>query len=189
MIESVHRALTLAREFQQDVLEFGISFVTLSDLPEPGPEDASEAARQFGLDYHFKLLNEADARLRQTERELLRVGVDLSLYTDLHRAGGDTVTFFDIIADELCGQGVREPIAEASDKADIFDLVFRVGVMVRGFEEQAAAYLRKRHRWRGRTPEAVVLGAPREVSESFESGYRPRNSSGAEDPPPNASRP
>ncbi|MET9695202.1 hypothetical protein ABZY81_43740 [Streptomyces sp. NPDC006514] len=187
IFDSVHRALELGREFQQDVLDFGITFVTLGDLPSPGPDDDPEEARQFGLDYQFRLLNEAETRLRQTEREILRVGVDLALYTDLYRSSDERVTGFEVIADELCGPGVRRSISEARAESDIHDLVFRIGVIVALFESEASRYLHKRHRWRGRTLQSVAMGAPQGLGEDNGSDTAAHGSQ--PEPPPDTDRP
>jgi hypothetical protein len=96
----------------------------------------------------------------ETEKDLRLVGVDLALSTDLHRRPGETVSFFDIIVDEMCGRLAREMVSESTSDKDVSDTVFRYGVILAGFEKEAVEFLRKHVDRTIRMPESLTIGAP-----------------------------
>jgi hypothetical protein len=159
--DSVVRALALARQYQYDVLEFGTAFVRIGDPPKPLPDDDPSAVRQFALEQGLRRFADAEQRIMETEKELRLVGVDLALETDLHRRPGATVSFFDIIVDEMCGRLAPQMVSEATSDKDVSDTVFRYGVILAGFEKEAVEFLRKHVDRTIRIPESQTIGAPR----------------------------
>jgi hypothetical protein len=130
IMDAVFRALALARQYQYDVLEFGQAFVGIGVPPKPLPEDDADAVKHFALEHGLRRFADAERRLLETEKELRLVAVNLALHTDLHRRPGETVTFFDIIVDEMCGQLSREMVSESMSGEKVDDTVFRYGVIL-----------------------------------------------------------
>jgi hypothetical protein len=159
--DTVLRALALARQYQYDVHEFGTAFVKIGDPPGPLAEgDDPNSVRQFVLEHSLRRFAEAERRLLDTEKELRLVGAGLALFTDLHRRPGDTVSFFDIIVDEMCGQLAQNMVSDATSANDVHDTVFRYGVIRTGFEQEAVEFLRKHVDRTINMPEAITIGAP-----------------------------
>ena len=158
--EAVFRALALARQYQYDVLAFGEAFVRTGVAPKPLPEEDPETVRHFALDHGFKRFADAERQLLETEKELRLVAASLAFNTPLHRHPGETVSFFDIIVDEMCGQLAREMISESSSAAQVNDTVFRYGVILAGFEKEAATFLQEQVDRRIRVPESRTIGEP-----------------------------
>lgn len=180
VVETVCRALMLSREYQYDLREFGVAFVGFGRLPTPEIEDDPEAAREFGFRYNFETLTQSLARLRETERELRRLGVDLMLHTPLYRQPGDVASGFDVIIDEfiLGGQDSSlHAVTGMSSVAEVDDLVFRYGVILAHCEEEVIAYCNKRLGRRFKMPEHIAIGAPLLPDEEAEApggGVRPQ---------------
>jgi len=124
ILDSAFRALALARQYQWDLSAYGMAYVNLGEFPKPLPEEDAEAAKQFALEHGLKRFADAESRLLETEKGLRLVGVDLALFTDLHRQPGDTVSFFDIIVDEICGQMPLDMVSESASSEEVNDLVF-----------------------------------------------------------------
>jgi hypothetical protein len=61
ILDSVFRALALARQYQWDPSAFGMAYVNLGNFPKPLPEDDAEAVKQFALEHGLK--GTADAEL------------------------------------------------------------------------------------------------------------------------------
>jgi hypothetical protein len=164
ILDSAFRALALARQYQWDLSAYGMAYVNLGEFPKPLPEEDAEAAKQFALEHGLKRFADAENRLLETEKGLRLVGVDLALFTDLHRQPGDTVSFFDIIVDEICGQMPLDMVSESASSEEVNDLVFRYGAILAAFEQQAVEFLRKHVDPKIRIPESVSpLGRPKQV--------------------------
>lgn len=159
---AIHHALAAATEYQNDLLGYGMELVGFGKLPEPTDEDDPEAARQFGFQVQYDRLRAAESQLLDTERRLVRAGVDLALLTDLHRTHKDTVTGFDIIMEGLgSGEGsFRLGLANAKTHDEALTVVFKYGVILQMFEDEAIAYRDRKLKSRGRRPEPLPHPGP-----------------------------
>ena len=162
-LDAVFKALALARQYQWDLKDFGFALLHMGQETEVPEGENPDAVRQFNLDLKVKQFEDAQRRTLDTEKELRLIGAHLALFTDLHRSGGETVTGFDIIVDEMCGY-ITSELADAEDDAAVNDSLFRYGVILGLFEQEAVSYLRKHVDRSIRMPEHLGIGEPAEPS-------------------------